>query len=130
MPLHDTGEVILDGRVDIRDVERDSEPAGKCVKVTQIDFPLPRHFQLPLEAGRELAHRHCNEYEQDQVDDFLRFLDAEAVGGRVEEKGGRKHAAHGGDQRRHNPPTCRRDHNRDQVGDGTMRKPAFPHEQK
>ena len=31
--LHDAGEVVLDGRVDIRHIERDSEPAGKCIKI-------------------------------------------------------------------------------------------------
>ena len=37
-------------------------------------------------------------------------------------------AANSGNKRRHNSPARRRDHDRDQVDDRTVRKPDLPHE--
>ena len=119
--------MILDRRVDIRHVESDRQPARKCIEVAQIYFPLTRHFQLPLEAIGKLTYGDRNENEQDQVDDFLRVLDAEAVCRRIKEIGRGEDPANGRDKRRHDAPTRRRDHDRDQVNDGTVRKPDLPH---
>ena len=97
--------------MDVGNVERHRQPAREGVEIAQVDLALARHLQLPLEAGGELAHHHRDEDEQDEIDDFLRIGDAEAVERRIEEEGGSDHATDrshdGGD---HAPPGRRDDH--------------------
>ena len=128
--LHDAGEMVFDGRVNVGDVEGDRQTARKCVEVAQVDLALPRHLQLTLEAGGELAHGDGNEDEEDQVDDFLRILDAEAVERRIEEEGRGEHAANRGNNRRYDAPPGRGDHHRDQVDDGAVGKADLPDQRK
>ena len=65
-----------------------------------------------------------------EINDFLRFLDAETVGGRVEEIRRCKQSANGGDKSRNDPPARGCDHYGDQIDDGTMRESAFPDDYK
>jgi hypothetical protein len=123
--LHDAGKVILDRRMNIGHVERHRQPARKGVKVAQVDFAVARHFQLPLEPVGELAHHDGDKDEQDEVDDFLRILDAEAVKRRIEEEGRGQQAADGGKDRRHDAPAGGGDHHRDQIDNRAVAKPNF-----
>src|SRR5512135_740253 len=104
--------------MNVGDIECYGQAPRESVEVAQVDFALPRHLQLPLEAGCELAHRHRHEDEEDQVDDLLRILDVEAVERWIEEKGGGEHAANCGDDRRYDSPARGCDHDRNQKNDG------------
>ena len=84
--LHDAGKVVFDCRVNVGNVEGDSQTPRKGIKIAQVDLALPRHLQLTLEASGKLAHGDGHKDKEDQVDDFLRILDAEAVERRIEEK--------------------------------------------
>ena len=126
LALHDGGEVVFDRGMNVGHVERHRQPARKGVKIAQVDLALARHLQLTLEAGGELAHHHRDEDEQDQIDDFLRIRDAEAVERRIEEEGGGEHAADRGNDRRHDAPARRRDHHRDQIDHGAVGRARLP----
>jgi hypothetical protein len=78
---------------------------------------------LAFEPGGELAHHHRYEDEQDEIDDFLRIRDAEAVKRRIEEKGGGEHPAHRCNDRRYDSPARGRDHHREQIDDGAVFEP-------
>src|SRR5262249_21725549 len=124
--LHDAGEMVLDSGVNVGDVEGDRQASRKSVEIPEVYFALPRHLQLALEPRSELAYGDGDEDEEDEVDDFLRILDAEAVEGRIGKKRRGKHAANRGNNGRHDsPPGCRDDH-RDQVDHGPVGKPDFP----
>src|ERR1017187_8768624 len=120
--LHDGGEVVFDRGMNVGHVERHRQPARKGVEVAQVDLALVRHFQLAFEPGGELAHHHRDEDEQDEIDDFLRIRDAEAVERRKEEGGG-EYPAHRGNDRRYDSPARGRDHHREQIDDGAVFEP-------
>ena len=126
LALHDGGEVVFDRGMDVGHVERHRQPAREGVEVAQVDLALARHLQLPLEPGGELAHHHRDEDEQDEIDDFLRVRDAEAVERRIEEEGGGEHAADRGNHRGHDAPARGRDHHRDQIDHRAVAEPDLP----
>src|SRR5262249_53914122 len=92
--LYDAREVILDCRMNIRDVECNSQAPRESIEVAQVDLALAGHFKLALEARRELTYGHGDENEQNQVDDFLGILDAETVGRFVEKERRGDHTAY------------------------------------
>ena len=125
LALHDCGEMILDRGMDVAHVEGDRQAAREGVEIAHVDLALARQFQLPLQAGGELAHHHRDEDEQEEVEDLVRVLDAQAVERRIEEEGGGAHAADGGDHRRDDAPARGRDHHWDQVDDRAVVQPGL-----
>src|SRR6185503_21184191 len=95
----DGGEMVLDRRLDIRDVEGDGEPAREGVEVGQVDLALARQLELALQPVRELADDHRGEGEDDEIDDLVRILDLEAVERLEEEEGRGQDAAHSREHR-------------------------------
>jgi hypothetical protein len=85
---------------------------------------------LALEAGGELAHRHRDENEQNEIENLLRIPDSETVKRRIEEEGGGEYAANRGNHRGHDAPARGRDHHRDQENHGTVGEPDFIHQGK
>ena len=69
--------MVLDRGMNVGHVERHRQPPREGVEVAQVDFALARGLQLPFEPGRELAHHHRDEDEQNQVEDLVRVRDAE-----------------------------------------------------
>ena len=125
LALHDVGEMILDGGMDVGDVEGDRQPARERVEIAHVDLALARELQLPAQAGGELADHDGDDHEQHQVEDLLRVPDAEAVERRIKEEGGGQHPADGGDDRRHDAPAHGRDQHRNEIEHRAVFEPDF-----
>ena len=118
--------MVLDGSVNIGDVERHGQAPRERIKIAQVDLALASHFKLPLETSRELAHRDRHENKQRQIEDFLRVSDPKTVERRIEEERRREHAADSGDDCRHNSPAGRRNHDRDEEKHRAVGEADFP----
>ena len=71
--------MILDGDEYFGGAGRRGEPARKGVEIGHLPFPLARDRGVALGLGGQVRHEDGDDHEQDEIEDFLRLGDLEAV---------------------------------------------------
>ena len=122
LALHYRGKMVLDGGMDVGDIEGRRQPPRECIKVGEIDFSLPRDLELAFQAGGELADHHRGESEQDEIEDLVLVLNLKTVARLKEEEGRGQDAAERRDDGRDHAPADCGDQHRDQIERRAMRE--------